>query len=97
MKCDAGLNGCQPCLSKNYRCMATDRITGQAMERGETARLKGDIEKLTDQVANYCHHFGPLPSGFGVSTFPPFNPSLDFQNRYDFKSPTSPLLLCVEC
>ena len=41
--------------------MATDRITGQAMERGETARLRGDIGRLNDQVARYTHQFGPLP------------------------------------
>ena len=36
--------------------MATDRITGNTQERGETARLKSDIERLRTQVNAYFHH-----------------------------------------
>lgn len=67
MKCDSGQDGCQPCLSKNLRCMATDRITGITHERGETARLKHDIEKLRTQLNAYYHCFGPLPAEYSVS------------------------------
>ena len=83
MKCDAGQNGCQPCLSKNYRCMATDRITGQAMERGETARLKGENERLAEQVTSYHQRFGPLPNTYGVPPYPAYDAPVDFQNRYE--------------
>lgn len=52
--------------------MATDRITGNTHERGETARLKNDIEKLTAQVNAYYHRFGPLPAEASLSVPGPY-------------------------
>jgi hypothetical protein len=79
MKCDSGQGGCQPCQSRNMRCMATDRITGHTYERGETARLKNDIEKLRAQVNAYYHHFGPLPVNYSLpgpyQAYVPSNPT----------------------
>lgn len=46
--------------------MATDRITGHTHERGETARLKSDIDKLRAQVNAYYRHFGPLPAEYSL-------------------------------
>lgn len=66
MKCDSGQDGCQPCTSKNFRCVATDRITGHAYERGETARLKKEVEELRAQVNCYYHRFGPLPPEYSI-------------------------------
>lgn len=56
MKCDSGQDGCQPCQSKNFRCVATDRITGHTYERGEAARLKKEVEELRAQVDAYRQH-----------------------------------------
>jgi hypothetical protein len=44
--------------------MATDRITGNTHERGETARLRNEIEKLRAQLNAYYHQFGPLPADY---------------------------------
>lgn len=66
MKCDSGQDGCQPCTSRSLRCMATDRITGHTHERGETARLKSDIDKLRAQINAYYRHFGPLPAEYSL-------------------------------
>lgn len=75
MKCDPGQDGCQPCKSRDFRCVATDRITGQVYERGETGRLKKEVEQLRAQVEDlkahlnsYFHHFGALPSGYPLQT-----------------------------
>ncbi len=57
MKCDSGQDGCQPCQSKNFRCVATDRITGHTYERGETVRLTKEVEELRAQVDAYRQHF----------------------------------------
>jgi hypothetical protein len=46
--------------------MATDRITGNTHERGETARLKHDIGKLRAEVNAYYQHFGPLPDEYSL-------------------------------
>ena len=50
MKCDSNADGCQPCQSKDMICKSTDRITGQAHERGETARLKKENAELKAQL-----------------------------------------------
>ncbi len=47
--------------------MATDRITGHTHERGETARLKSDIDKLRAQINSYYRHFGPLPAEYSLA------------------------------
>lgn len=57
MKCDSGQDGCQPCQTKHFRCVATDRITGHTYERGEAARLKKEVEELRAQVDAYRQHF----------------------------------------
>lgn len=46
--------------------MATDRITGNTHERGETARLKHDIGKLRAELNAYYQHFGPLPDEYSL-------------------------------
>lgn len=66
MKCDPGQDGCQQCQRRSLRCMATDRITGNTHERGETSRLRHDIEKLRAQVNAYYRQFGPLPAGYSL-------------------------------
>jgi hypothetical protein len=57
MKCDSNPDGCQPCQSKDMICKSTDRITGQAHERGETARLKKEVAELKAKLSAYQHHF----------------------------------------
>ena len=62
--------------------MATDRITGNTQERGETARLKSDIERLRTQVNAYFHHFGPLPVEYALpGPYRAYAPSNGY-NRY---------------
>ena len=46
--------------------MATDRITGNTHERGDTSRLKHDIGKLRAEVNAYYQHFGPLPEEYSL-------------------------------
>lgn len=58
MKCDSNVDGCQPCQSKDMICKSTDRITGQAHERGETARLKRENAELRAQVQAYQQQLG---------------------------------------
>jgi hypothetical protein len=47
--------------------MATDRITGDTHERGQTALLKHDIGKLRAEINAYYQHFGPLPDEYSFS------------------------------
>lgn len=77
MKCDSNPDGCQPCQSKDMICKSTDRITGQAHERGETARLKQEVAQLSAQLNAYRSQFDPqrtsqypVPGSYQVYTPP---------------------------
>ncbi|EXJ87367.1 hypothetical protein A1O3_04326 [Capronia epimyces CBS 606.96] len=60
MKCDIDPMACQPCRQKGLRCYTTDRVTGQARERGETSRAENELHFLREQLAAYQHRYGPL-------------------------------------
>lgn len=60
MKCDADPIACQPCRQKTLRCYTTDRVTGQARERGESSRTDNELLYLREQLAAYQHRYGPL-------------------------------------
>ncbi|KAF7506911.1 hypothetical protein GJ744_011152 [Endocarpon pusillum] len=91
MKCDSGQDGCQPCTSRSLRCMATDRITGHTHERGETARLKSDIDKLRAQINAYYRHFGPLPAEYSLpGPYQAYAPSHGYTSN---PPPTQPIPL----
>lgn len=60
MKCDTDPIACQPCRLKALRCYTTDRVTGQARERGESNRTENELVYLRDQLAAYQHRYGPL-------------------------------------
>ena len=63
MKCDSNPIACQPCRQKSLRCFTTDRVTGQARERGETDRAENELSYLRDQLTAYQHRYGPLRHG----------------------------------
>jgi hypothetical protein len=60
MKCDSDHVACQPCRQKGLRCYTTDRVTGQARERGETDRAESELISVKEQLAAYKHRYGPL-------------------------------------
>ncbi|KIX08023.1 uncharacterized protein Z518_02678 [Rhinocladiella mackenziei CBS 650.93] len=60
MKCDTDPVACQPCRVKGLRCYTTDRVTGQARERGESDRAENELIFLRKQLAAYQHRYGPL-------------------------------------
>ncbi|RMD42964.1 hypothetical protein DV735_g2145, partial [Chaetothyriales sp. CBS 134920] len=60
MKCDADPVACQPCRSKNLRCFTTDRVTGQARERGQSDRTENELAYLQSQLHLYQQKYGPL-------------------------------------
>lgn len=60
MKCDTDPVACQPCRLKSLRCFTTDRVTGQARERGDTDRAENELSFLREQLAAYQHRYGPL-------------------------------------
>ncbi|KEF56248.1 uncharacterized protein A1O9_07829 [Exophiala aquamarina CBS 119918] len=60
MKCDTDPIACQPCRQKGLRCYTTDRVTGQARERGESNRTENELVYLRDQLAAYQHRYGAL-------------------------------------
>ena len=60
MKCDSDAVACQPCRQKSLRCFTTDRVTGQARERGDNDRAENELLYLRDQLAAYQHRHGPL-------------------------------------
>ncbi len=72
MKCDSDPVACQPCRQKGLRCYTTDRVTGQARERGETDRTDSEMLYLREQLAAYQHRYGPMhrgePNGIGRTT-----------------------------
>ena len=58
-------------------CKSTDRITGQAHERGETARLKQEVAELKAKLNAYHSHFElqrpaqcPVPGSYQAYTPP---------------------------
>lgn len=60
MKCDTDAMACQPCRQNDLRCFTTDRVTGQARERGEADRAENELLYLREQLAGYQHRYGPL-------------------------------------
>ena len=73
MKCDSDPVACQPCRQKSLRCFTTDRVTGQARERGDTDRAENELQFLKEQLAAYQHRYGPLqrhtePNGVAPTT-----------------------------
>lgn len=60
MKCDTDPVACQPCRQKALRCYTTDRVTGQARERGESDRADNELLFLREQLAAYQHRYGSL-------------------------------------
>jgi len=60
MRCDTDAIACQPCRLKGLRCYTTDRVTGQARERGELNRTENELVYLRDQLAAYKHRYGSL-------------------------------------
>jgi hypothetical protein len=62
MKCDTQPNACNPCRSKGLRCFTTDRVTGQARERGQSDRTESELMYLRDQLRRYSTRYGPLNS-----------------------------------
>ncbi|EXJ83414.1 hypothetical protein A1O1_07037 [Capronia coronata CBS 617.96] len=60
MKCDTDPMACQPCRQKGLRCYTTDRVTGQARERGEINRAENELLFLREQLVAYQHRYGPL-------------------------------------
>jgi hypothetical protein len=83
MKCDSGQDGCQPCQSKNLRCVATDRITGHAYERGEAARLKKEVEELRAQLNAYYQHVGPPSECSLPNAYQPYPPPNGYSRYVD--------------
>lgn len=59
-KCDTDAMACQPCRQKDLRCFTTDRVTGQARERGESDRAENELLYLRQQLAAYQHRYGPV-------------------------------------
>lgn len=76
MKCDTDKIACAPCRSKGLRCYTTDRVTGQARERGQTDRAEGELSYLRDQLHAYQSRYGPL----GAGDPPPPRQTSDIQN-----------------
>ena len=60
MKCDTDPQACQPCRSKHLRCFTTDRVTGQARERGQSDRTENELMYLQNQLSMYRQRYGPL-------------------------------------
>ncbi|KIW88362.1 uncharacterized protein Z519_10931 [Cladophialophora bantiana CBS 173.52] len=60
MKCDTDPMACQPCRQKALRCYTTDRVTGQARERGESHRAENELMFLREQLAAYQRRYGSL-------------------------------------
>lgn len=60
MKCDTNPIACQPCRSKGLRCFTTDRVTGQARERGQSDRTENELQFLREQLAAYEKKYGLL-------------------------------------
>lgn len=71
MKCDTDPNACQPCRQKGLRCYTTDRVTGQARERGESDRAENELQYLREQLAAYQQKYGPLRPGEANGIVPP--------------------------
>jgi hypothetical protein len=69
MKCDTDPIACQPCRSKNLRCFTTDRVTGQARERGQTDRTENEVMYLQSQLHHYRTKYGPL-EGRSLAPYP---------------------------
>lgn len=60
MKCDTDPVVCQPCRQKNLRCFTTDRLTGEARERGQFDRAESEINFLRNQLLAYQTKYGTL-------------------------------------
>lgn len=72
MKCDTDPIACQPCRSKNLRCFTTDRVTGQARERGSSERAEYDLAYLQNQLSRYREKYGLLdPESRPPPSYPP--------------------------
>ncbi|KAJ9605773.1 hypothetical protein H2200_009622 [Cladophialophora chaetospira] len=73
MKCDSDPVACQPCRQKGLRCFTTDRVTGQARERGESDRADNELQFLRDQLTAYQHRYGSIQRGEPNGIGPPPN------------------------
>lgn len=62
MKCDSNRFACRPCSDKNLPCYSTDRVTGEARERGQVDRSQAEIQSLKEELQRYKtqldHFFG---------------------------------------
>ncbi|RMZ88997.1 hypothetical protein DV736_g3774, partial [Chaetothyriales sp. CBS 134916] len=70
MKCDADPVACQPCRSKNLRCFTTDRVSGQARERGQSDRTENELAYLQNQLHLYQQNLLPSSSASTATAIP---------------------------
>jgi hypothetical protein len=91
MKCDSDPVACQPCRQKGLRCYTTDRVTGQARERGETDRTENELQFLRDQVGAYQQRYGPLqrPEQNGIHNAPIVGESMSQPRPVSVSNPTT--------
>ncbi|OAP64138.1 hypothetical protein AYL99_00110 [Fonsecaea erecta] len=90
MKCDTDPVACQPCRQKGLRCYTTDRVTGQARERGESNRAENELLYLREQVAAYQRRYGSLQRSESASNVPTATPRSSISQSTAYSaSPTS--------
>ncbi|KIW84735.1 hypothetical protein Z517_00123 [Fonsecaea pedrosoi CBS 271.37] len=90
MKCDTDPVACQPCRQKGLRCYTTDRVTGQARERGESHRAENELLFLREQLAAYQRRYGSLQRSDSSGIAPIVTPRSSIsQSTAHSVSPTS--------
>ena len=86
MKCDTDPIACQPCRSKQLRCFTTDRVTGQARERGQSDRTENELMYLQSQLHMYRQRYGPLEQD---ARAPPSYPPTELASSSSVHIPSS--------
>ncbi|KIX93253.1 uncharacterized protein Z520_11109 [Fonsecaea multimorphosa CBS 102226] len=90
MKCDTDPVACQPCRQKGLRCYTTDRVTGQARERGESHRAENELLFLREQLAGYQRRYGSLQRSDSSGNIPTATPRSSISQSTTYSvSPTS--------
>lgn len=50
IKCDAGVDGCEPCRLANATCETEDRISGATLKRGHATQLEQELSLSRDYI-----------------------------------------------